>query len=646
MLGSLNSRRAALRLSGAMLACAAAAIGIGIAAHHPLWPAAATAAWLLCAGATLRWPRLWLALLPASLPAMNLSPWTGWLALEEFDLVVTAVLAAGYGAFALARFAPQDSPASRSRRTAVGSWLTWLLALLSLHGLWRGLSGAGAWSFDGFQGYADASNSVRVCKSLLYALLLLPLLRQQLRDSRATALGYISMGMCTGLAIVTLATTWERVAYPGLWNFSQPYRTTALFWEMHVGGAAIDAYLALACPFAAWALWSAPTPRRWAAAALLALLAEYACLTTFSRGVYLAAAASMCVLLVLVHSTPPPHPPRWRARASALLGVALLVQGAAIISLSSFLADRMAATLRDFDSRIAHWQHGLDLLHSADDWLLGRGLGRLPALYAAAVAEHPFSGDVRLGAGDRRFVRIAGPEHRAELAGLYALTQRVALTAGAYSVDFDVRVDRPAAVAFSVCEMHLLYERHCQTASVRVGAPDAQWQHVTLPLAGPALSRGAWFAPRMGVFSIALETSGAAVALAGLALHTADHAQWLQNADFSQGLTRWFPAARQYFLPWHIDNLYLEWLIERGLLGLAALLVLMVAALRSLLSGRASRVDVAPFLAASLSGALVVGLVSSIMDVPRVAFVLLFLSLLSLQIAADDATPDRVPASA
>jgi hypothetical protein len=40
----------------------------------------------------------------------------------------------------------------------------------------------------------------------------------------------------------------------------------------------------------------------------------------------------------------------------------------------------------------------------------------------------------------------------------------------------------------------------------------------------------------------------------------------------------------------------------------------------------------APYLAASLSGAMVVGLVSSVMDVPRVAFLWYWLAFLALQL--------------
>ena len=38
----------------------------------------------------------------------------------------------------------------------------------------------------------------------------------------------------------------------------------------------------------------------------------------------------------------------------------------------------------------------------------------------------------------------------------------------------------------------------------------------------------------------------------------------LRNGDFDRGLAHWLPAAQSYFVPWHIDSLALESLIERG----------------------------------------------------------------------------------
>src|SRR5438067_3441819 len=147
--------------------------------------------------------------------------------------------------------------------------------------------------------------------------------------------------MVAGAAIVVAACVWERAVYPGLLDFSKPYRTVALFWEMHVGGAALDAYLAMAMPFVAWAVVTARTPARWTVAALLALLAEYACLTSFSRGVYLASVVGLAVFAVLRrHGSPAARSPGWRC-AGVLLMALLVGEAIAIVGSDGFMIMRM-----------------------------------------------------------------------------------------------------------------------------------------------------------------------------------------------------------------------------------------------------------------------------------------------------------------
>jgi O-antigen ligase len=104
--------------------------------------------------------------------------------------------------------------------------------------------------------------------------------------------------------------------------------------------------------------------------------------------------------------------------------------------------------------------------------------------------------------------------------------------------------------------------------------------------------------------------------------------QLLLNGDFSKGLASWFPATQYHFLPWHIDNLYLETLIERGLLGALPVGMLVVAALWTGAVGRMRHSAISPFGLSGLIGVLVVGLVSSVVDVPRVAFLYYLLILL------------------
>jgi hypothetical protein len=71
-------------------------------------------------------------------------------------------------------------------------------------------------------------------------------------------------------------------------------------------------------------------------------------------------------------------------------------------------------------------------------------------------------------------------------------------------------------------------------------------------------------------------------------------------------------------------------LIERGLTGLGVFLLLVGVAVWRLAFGAARSATIAPFLLASLAGVMTLGLVSSVMDVPRVAFALCLVLLASL----------------
>ena len=632
----LQASRASVlrRAAAALVASLALAGGAFLALHHPIWPWACLAFFALWCAAAARFEGVWLFVLPACLPMANFAPWTGWIVFEEFDLVAIGALAAGYARIAVGgeRLPVSDRPSPPPR-----AWLAWslLFAASAALALWRGLSADADASpgFDWYAGHADPLNALRVGKAVLYAALLLPVLRRVLRHPTLDATGRFAAGMLVGTAIVVAAAIWERAAYPGLLNYSQSYRTVALFWEMHVGGAAIDGYLAMAVPFVALAAQRAGTPLRWLGAALLALLVEYACLTTFSRGVYLAVCCSLVVLGVLaarqkrMHARTP-----WLRPARAALVVAMLAQAAMVFGSDSFMLARMKSAPLDFGNRLAHWHHGLQLLKGPTDWWLGIGLGRLPRAYAASVPEQGFSGEVHLLAdsGDT-WLRLSGPRHDAALAGLYALTQRIAIEPTPHRAAFDVRAHKIVRVSLSVCESHLLYEFRCQRGVLRVNPGGGAWQRVTLPLQGAPLPSDGW-PPRMAVFAITVLDADSHVELRDIVLSSAGGANLLRNADFSDGLARWFPVAKDYFMPWHIDNLYLELLIEQGLIGLGAFAGLVVCAFAALLSPRSRGLPYTPFLAASLVAMLILGLVSSLLDVARLGFALTFIAWLSIQL--------------
>ena len=280
-------------IAGAVaLACAAA--GAWLAAHHPLSAPLAVGLFGLTALAIGRWPLAWPVLLPALMPWLALAPWTGWITFEEFDLLVLAVAAGGYGHWALRRW-------PRERDIDIGVPLALLLLALwttsVLIGLQRGIADAGGPAFDWYQAYRGPMNSWRLAKATLAVWLLLPLWLRLEATPGARAVDRLTLGLALCHGAAALACVYERAAYTGLLNFSDDYRTTGPFWEMHVGGAGLDACLAMTFPFA-WRLWST-TRSRWASVLTLGLLllGAYAVLTTFSRILLVALPLSAITML-------------------------------------------------------------------------------------------------------------------------------------------------------------------------------------------------------------------------------------------------------------------------------------------------------------------------------------------------------------
>lgn len=128
---------------------------------------------------------------------------------------------------------------------------------------------------------------------------------------------------------------------------------------MRTCAAQLDAYLALATPFVAWGLVASRTPLQLNAAALQALLAEYACLTTFSRGVYLAVLGPLALLGLRLQRQ---RPDRARCTLGApaktigtlLLAALVLLEAALVLGSGTFMRNRIGATECDFHSRLAH----------------------------------------------------------------------------------------------------------------------------------------------------------------------------------------------------------------------------------------------------------------------------------------------------
>lgn len=620
----------ALKTPAAALALSAAVAALAGAWAHPVLPLGLVAA-VLAAMALTAWRPVWGAwLLPAVLPWASQAVHTGWLMLDEFDLLVLAVAAGGWGAWAVRSLREGDRGSggwALDRRALALSAA--LLAVATLGGA-RAWADGGAWpswaAFP-FADYQSPANAWRSSKALVWAALLLPLWSSG-ADAASRRRWVIAWwrGSLAGLGTVCALVMIERLLYAGLLDVWSGYRTTAWFWEMHVGGGAIDAYLSLTVPLAAWWWLRARTARVWWAAAVLFVLACHVVLTTQSRGLYGAVVIGF-VLAYALHRRAPPTAAGERPGAprlgNAVVMLVVLAQLAWVVLGTTAIANRLARSGQDFTHRFDHWRSVASTLGGGAEVVLGIGAGGLPA----RMGERPGGGTPgRLtwaeGDGGPR-MRLHGPSH-AGLDGLrFGAVQRLSgFEAGTWRVRLAYKAQPGLRLLVSVCERHLIYDRRCQWRFIRHAEDTVRGSVVReVDLFGDSLAPDAALAHwREGFFSLSVLTPGAVVEVERLELFDAQGRQRLLNPDFQQGPARWLPAAQGHFEPWHADNLYLEVLVERGALALAALLGWLAWATHTVGRGFLAREPLAGAWLASIGAIAALGMLISVTELPRIAW--------------------------
>ena len=330
------------RLLSALTALGCAVFGAIVAWHYPIYPALAVSLFVLWAVCCFRWPSVWIPVIPTLLPVTGFATWTGWFAFEELDLLVLerprALRCDG-----ASRSIHRNRRAARTAFLAADPDHAGGICCVVAVAIYRGVADAGGFEFDWIGDYHSPMNSLRLGKSYVMALLLWPLLRNALRANERRTLDRLGAGLALGLGAASIAVLAERAAFTDLLNFSSDYRTTGLFWEMHVGGAALDGFLALTFPFIVWKLHRKGGPVRLGFVLLLMAAATYACFTTFSRGVYLAIPAGIATLTLMLLMRRPVVPWAFYGRMTAFAAIAicamyLVFRHGGYRSLAAFLA--------------------------------------------------------------------------------------------------------------------------------------------------------------------------------------------------------------------------------------------------------------------------------------------------------------------
>ena len=571
------------------------------------WPAALAGGLALYAVALWFWPLLWLVVVPAALPLLDLAPWTGRFFLDEFDLLI---LTTAGTLFLRGRKWPSPTMTPAWPLFALWGGSILISALLGLG--WPPPLDANA-----FSSYWSPYNSLRVAKGFVWGALLFLLLRLTRADTEQLV-RRLALGMGLGLLGVGLVGAWEHALFVGFEGHHENYRIISLFSSMHTGGGHIEAYLVAALPF----LWLAtPRFRDLVFTGPLMVLTAYVMVYTVARGGVLATALAIFILFLgSVRLALRTKGHRYIAPLSMLLLVTLVL--AAGVG-GGYFQKRFTETGRDWQTRVDHWSQALNMMDgSIQAQLFGMGLGSFPRIYLerGPAANQPATFGF-VTEQDNTFFRIGTGQT------IY-YAQRIAFRGGQdYRLEVDVRSSQgDARIDTPICEKQMLSSRQCVWQSQAVPG-DGQWHHLSQTIPRTKVGTEDWLhRPPVELF-LFNPGKGGVVDVDNLRLLDRDGHDLLCNGDFSHGGDCWFFKTHSH-LPWHIKNVWVHVLFEQGWVGLILFSAVIALALSRLARAGWQGHRLAWAWLASLSGLLAVGMFDSLLDAPRLATLLLLLLLL------------------
>jgi VanZ family protein len=593
------------------LAVSAAAVVIWLA-NFP-----ALAGWVLLvlvvSGALVwRQPMFAFTIIAAALPVFDLAPWSGRFFLDEFDVLLFVVLTVAF------HRVPTGRTTRVSADVAIGFAAAAFIGSVALSTA-VGLSSP--WTTpdaNAFNNYLSPYNALRIAKGALWALVVYLLARRMAAREQDVRMPF-ARGMVLGLAITVAVVAWERVAFSGLWNYSEGYRVTGPFSSIHVGGAYIECFLAVSTPFL---ISSIMESRKWPmriAGALLLLAATYTLMVTYSRNGYLAYALAVAFAVWgVLRST------RSRVRGLVLGGAlaCAMVLVALPIYNGDFAQARIAKVRTDLAVREAHWRDALAIRDPG--WLtslFGMGLGRFPEITYWRSELQPRASTYRLmDDGRNTFLRLASGD------SMYFEQFVDIVPGGRYTLSIDLRSSRPdASMTVPICEKWMLTSYNCVWLSLKAGAGDGSWRTVTREFDAKELPSYPWYARRPVKLALYYATPNSTIDIDNVHLRTEDGKDAVENGDFRHGIDHWFFSTDGH-LQWHVKSLFVGILFDQGWFGLVSASLLFVLSILHSVRRAIAGDSLAGASIAALIGFLVVGLFDTLIDAPRFLLLLLLLA--------------------
>lgn len=559
-------------------------------------------------------PQSLLVVVPAALALFDFAPWSGRFYFDEFDFLLLTSITIGYVRLPAA---PRHA-----KRDLLFLSLAIFLGLSYAIGTVRGLLPWQIPEINGFTNYNSPYNALRIAKGALWAFLLYGLFGR-LASNGQNIRSLFAQGMVVGLAGTIAMLIWERFTFPGLFNFTDVYRVTGLFSQMHTGGADIETFLTLSTPFLVVQLFE---KRSWITRLVgIALLvgATYGVMVTFSRIGYAAYGIAMALSLLAAMATSGNQVRTWSFKRgmAAFALIALVLAVAVPIFKGPFTQARMSQAEADMGIRLAHWSSALQMRDPG--WstaLLGMGIGRYPETHSWRSKES-LAATYRLGSEtDNIFLRLG-------MGSPLYIEQFVTIEPHSnYLLNLNARSDQPnTQITVSICEKWLLTSARCVFKLIDVTG-NGRWQSLQANLQSNEVGGGPWYAARpvkLSIYNSNTQTN-AVIDVDNVRLQAANGDDLLTNGAFSLGLDRWFFTVDND-RPWHIWSLPIQVQFDQGWLGLVALSLFVAFGLWR--AGRdAWRGDaMAGVMLASCIGFLVIGIFDSLVDSPRILMLFLLL---------------------
>ncbi len=593
--------------------------------------------WLLAAliaYAVLLWrqPSAWLVVVPAVLPVLDFSVLTGRDFVDSFDAVLLVTVAV-----LLVRRPPRWWDV---KIHGAAPWLIGALAVSYLVSVLFGLFPLPPFDANFWTSPWASTQTLKVAKGFFWALALYPFLARFLKnDPRALLL--LAYGIIAGLALTVAVVVWERFLFTGLFSVgASGYRVVGPFTTMRTGGAHIDGYLATALPFIAVMVMASRARIARVAAAILLVGGLYAVFVTFSRGPYLATLAAAAVLGIGI----------WVAsrgreggvvRFFALGVVGLGLAGAAAVPFlsGSFLAKRFETVTKDSEIRFTHWEEALSMMDKDVGGLLfGMGPGRFPAIYKERNPEPMPMATFALGQdGGQHYLRLVGGRT------IYVSQFVRVRPHTSYSLRFRARTwTDNAKLTVPICEKWVTDSFDCAWSTLTLGNTGGAWRDFkktinTGTVAAPK-GRSGWIGARPVKLTLYNPGTAKAVDVTDIRLLDPEGQNRVDNGDFVHGMDFWYFTVDDH-LPWHVKNLFVGVWFDQGLVGLVLFVALLGVVVARLLGQILKGERYSAVLLSSLTGFLVVGVIGSLFDVPRLTllfYLLLFTTLIMGEMMSGD----------